>query len=62
MFMAALKVFISAMVIMVACMWMASCAHDWDKKDCARLAVELETRTKFVRGTCHVLPAVIVLE
>lgn len=57
-----LKVIVGAAVIMCALLGMVSCGHDWDKKDCARLAVELETRTKFVRGKCHVLPVVIVRE
>lgn len=62
MFMTAIKVFIGAMAAVVVLMWVVSCGYDWDKKDCAQLAVELETRTKFVRGKCHVLPVVIVRE
>lgn len=51
-----LKAIIGAAVLIPALLWMASCAHDLDARDCAQLGVELEARTKFVRGKCHVLP------
>lgn len=54
MFMDAVKVVVGSMVIVAACLWLASCAHDWDKRDCARLGVELGATTKFTRGKCWV--------
>lgn len=52
--MEAIKVVICSMALVAACLWMASCAHELDKRDCARLGVELGTTTKFTHGRCWV--------